>query len=164
MQCHNIFFKPYCSLCLLYIHISLGWNWIQGKKCPGGLLTTLFAGNKGYDLETTKYKCAMGCDARDDCLYADIFIISNYQVCYLRGENCGDWQNHYYSELYHLYIKGIIIFGSKNFHFFKTFCRLLLIPPIAIYPLIQPLECKEIVGKVINVTIATMTLLEASMA
>ena len=61
----------------------------------------------------------MGCDARDDCLYADIFIISNYQVCYLRGENCGDWQNHYYSELYHLYIKGIIIFGSKNFHFFK---------------------------------------------
>lgn len=80
--------------------------WIQGNKCRYDKLETLFSGDLGYTLEAAKTKCANGCNGRDDCFYADLFFPTTIatQACYLRGKNCGDWQNNENSN-YYLYQK-----------------------------------------------------------
>ena len=80
-------------------------QWTQGHKCPKGSIGTDFQGNYGYDLNEAKRQCASGCDAREDCLFADLYYTSSKQTCYLKGGNCGNWPSNTHSS-YHLYQKG----------------------------------------------------------
>ena len=80
-------------------------EWLVGKKCPNGWIDTLFQGDLGYDVETAKTKCAAGCNARDDCRFADLFWVSSKQTCYLRSDKCGDYQNNEHWA-YRVYIKN----------------------------------------------------------
>ena len=81
-------------------------HWIIGKLCTArGILTKLFQGDLGYDVDTAKAKCAEGCNARDDCKFADLYWISSMQVCYLNNDKCGNYQTNEHPA-YRLYIKA----------------------------------------------------------
>ena len=83
----------------------LDGSWIQGHSCPQGQLSTHFEGNLGYNLKEAKQKCALGCNTRIDCFFADLYYTSSKQTCYLRGSNCGSWQTSTHWA-YHLYQKA----------------------------------------------------------
>ena len=87
-------------------------QWVQGYKCPCPSCSntiTAFEGNYGYDYEYAKTECASKCDNINECLYADLYYAQDYQTCYLRVDECGDWKQNTISS-YSLYIKGIVIF------------------------------------------------------
>lgn len=76
-----------------------------------------------------KALCASACDSRDDCVFADLAWTSNdaLQACYLKGNDCGDWQSNT-QRAYHIYQKGLInylqsILKYKNtlFHIYNIF-------------------------------------------
>ena len=81
-------------------------HWIIGKLCTArGILTKLFQGDLGYDVDTAKAKCAEGCNARDDCKFANLYWVSSMQVCYLNNDKCGNYQTNEHPA-YRLYIKA----------------------------------------------------------
>ena len=73
---------------VITLNLETGGKWIIGKKCPLGYLETFFRGNLGYDVDTAKAECAAGCNARDDCKFADLYWVNNRQTCYLRSNKC----------------------------------------------------------------------------
>jgi len=81
-------------------------SWTQGHKCPRGTISdgTLFSRQTGLTLEEAKTQCALGCDSRDDCMFADLYYTSSSSTCYLRGSECGDWETNTHPS-YHLYRK-----------------------------------------------------------
>ena len=86
----------------IIIFSEVDGEWIVGHHCPRGWIETFFRGALGKDLETAKSECAAACNARDDCRFADLFgwgssaeptDVSNWQTCYLRSDQCGDYQD-----------------------------------------------------------------------
>ena len=55
-------------------------------------MKTLFKGDLGYDVDTAKAKCAEGCNANDDCKFADLYWFSRRQTCYLYSEVCESFE------------------------------------------------------------------------
>ena len=80
-------------------------EWEPGKHCPGGWIETFFRGSLGYDKMTAKAKCAAACNERSDCFFADLFWGTNWQTCYLKDNDCGNWQTTEHHS-YQVYIKG----------------------------------------------------------
>ena len=82
-------------------------SWVEGHKCVSiNHMDTPFDGNF-YDLTYAKQQCALACDRREDCFYADLYFKKNgrHQTCNLRGNDCGDWHKNKHTE-YQLYHKG----------------------------------------------------------
>ena len=74
-------------------------------------LEYLFWDDLGYDVATAKAKCAEGCDARDDCKFANVHINvgrnKRKQGCDLFDDTCGTrkkWSKVYTKETY-MYVK-----------------------------------------------------------
>ena len=86
-------------------------SWIKGHNCPlGGLPDgTLFHGDMDLTLAHAKTRCASGCDARDDCRFADLYYTEDLQECRLKGSGCGGWQTSTHWA-YHLYQKGTFFY------------------------------------------------------
>ena len=78
---------------------------MQGHKCSTRHLDTSFSRQKGYSLKDAKQRCAIECDVRDDCFFADLYFTTQSQSCYLTGKDCGDWQNNKHRD-YYMYKKG----------------------------------------------------------
>jgi len=60
----------------------------------------------GLTLEEAKTRCALGCDSREDCMFAELYY-TDMATCYLRGSECGDWETNMHPD-YHLYRKDVI--------------------------------------------------------
>jgi len=82
-------------------------SWTEGLKCTRGDISdgTLFLRDFGLTLEEAKTKCALGCDSRDDCVFAVLYF-DDMASCYLKGSECGDWVTASTHLDYHLYRKG----------------------------------------------------------
>ena len=52
-------------------------------------------------------KCEKACKTNDECIFADLYFTIKKQFCYLRRNDCGDWQANKHSK-YYLFEKGII--------------------------------------------------------
>ena len=109
--------------------------WIAGHKCTTGAqeyfsnYNDMF--NKAdwyYTLDEAKEECSLGCDASEDCHYADLYYRRfnyrgevNYikQRCHLYYHNCGEKWELNADEDMHLYHKGsYMVFRScKHFCF-----------------------------------------------
>ena len=89
---------------------GLGFNltgmWIKGHKCtPHKDLDTPFKGNNGYELNQAKKICALSCDDRDDCFFANLYFSFDVQACALVGKDCGNWKTNTL-DYYYIYKKG----------------------------------------------------------
>merc|ERR1719322_246298 len=83
-------------------------QWIIGESCPGGRKQQIFNDGAKYDKDTAKAKCAAGCNASNDCKFANLWWVGegSTTTCDLIGEDCGDWENASSSSGYELYIKS----------------------------------------------------------
>merc|ERR1719499_1989441 len=79
-------------------------EWKSKHKCPKGYLATPFR-TRDKTLYIAKRDCAKACDSNDKCRFADLYWTRYGQTCYLRTDQCGDWQNNTHGS-YLLYIKG----------------------------------------------------------
>merc|ERR1719411_2118025 len=88
---------------------AAGDKWIAGHTCPIGKswISTEFDKEKKESEQQAKAECAAACEANDLCAYADLFYTSKMSTCYLRTEECGDWETSTHHN-YRLYIKGAI--------------------------------------------------------
>merc|ERR1719499_2413521 len=79
-------------------------EWKSKHKCPKGYLATPFR-TRDKTLYIAKRDCAKACNDNAKCRFADLYWTRYGQTCYLRTDQCGDWQNNTHGS-YLLYIKG----------------------------------------------------------
>merc|ERR1719499_2035356 len=79
-------------------------EWKSKHKCPKGYLATPFR-TRDKTLYIAKRDCAKACNSNVKCRFADLYWTRYGQTCYLRTDQCGDWQNNTHGS-YLLYIKG----------------------------------------------------------
>ena len=104
-------FKSIYNLDIIILETPASKSWTQGHKCPRGTISdgTLFSRQTGLTLEEAKTQCALGCDSRDDCMFADLYYTTSSATCYLKGSDCGDWETNTHPA-YHLYRKGRLFY------------------------------------------------------
>merc|ERR1719499_2539942 len=79
-------------------------EWKSKHKCPKGYLATPFR-TRDKTLYIAKRDCAKACNSNARCRFADLYWTRYGQTCYLRTDQCGDWQNNTHPS-YLLFIKG----------------------------------------------------------
>ena len=95
---------------MIFFDILAPTPWTEGHLCPLGHLQNgtffLHFGETELTLEEAKTRCMSGCEARDDCMFANLKFTALGQHCQLRGSECGNWETKWHWN-YHLYQKGM---------------------------------------------------------